>query len=407
MLFDTYEVIEGTDLSKWLLEELIPKLHSSLPIAIAGRNKIFPIKSKIAIPIKVDKFDLEETKALIIKRYTDTGAELDLTEIQIEKIYQLTEGRPILVNLSIDWLLENAKIDELIEENITENDFSEKLVSWIRNLDSELEITIIYMAIINRRFNYEILSYLRKLSASESKRILQQLSRFSFIKYRALSQSYQLHDEMGEMVQAIGYQGRLRNDIIEDVIKCYHQLISNATSLQEKQTYSIEQLYYQLLIDVEEGLRSFSYLFEQALDLGQLDYCKVLLDQVEKKSVQNAPSRDIINISRAELEIELFELNNATEILEMLVSKYEQLGTKGNSFKARCFVDLSKIHKFQGEYQHAIKKLEDSLKIYKEIGNREQINRVLLETGEIYYLMAQYGKAQTQLEMISPQQVKR
>ena len=123
VFFDTYEVIQGdeiesegrkyakaTDFSAWLEKEFFPKLFSApnVRLVVSGR---YPLRDKARNSLKwidLAHFDRSETLEFWMKCFAvDSPKELIRifgTEANLETLYLLSDGRPILLALFADWV---------------------------------------------------------------------------------------------------------------------------------------------------------------------------------------------------------------------------------------------------------------------------------------------------------------
>ncbi|MBF0453001.1 MAG: hypothetical protein HQK75_20030, partial [Candidatus Magnetomorum sp.] len=113
LFVDSYEHMRGeesTYLSSWLEKDFFPKFPQNVRLVVAGRNPLSDIdRGKIGIEdIHLEPFKLEEIIEYWKKHFNAADQQslqsiLELSEQQLELFAQLSQGKPILVALFVDW----------------------------------------------------------------------------------------------------------------------------------------------------------------------------------------------------------------------------------------------------------------------------------------------------------------
>ncbi len=140
---------------------------------------------------------------------------LDSTE-GFKKLHLLTEGRPIYVALSLEWLARGMPIREISEKTVDEIQkelpeirpkFEAALVEKIAELDEPLVTLIRFAARFRKGFTKDMMAKLLKaqgyeLSDEELNRLLERFQKLSFVKSPHIphEKRYFLHDEMFDLV---------------------------------------------------------------------------------------------------------------------------------------------------------------------------------------------------------------
>lgn len=412
MFFDTFEVIEDSFLAKWILKTMLPAINNNNHVVIAGRNKIY--SSDVGIHyIEAVNFQRNDTKSLIQERYKARNTILDIQDEQIGKIYQLSGGHPVLVDLTADWLLEKADPDELLSLENKEK-FEVKLVSWIRNLQRFEDRAILLMSVASKRFDEKILSRLSNIKQEDASTVFSNLQRFSFVKYHSLSQSCQLHDEMLNLIN--NYIGIPINDqkaLMLELVNYYKNLISDLPYHADKLMLKVEQLFYYLRSDFKAGIPIFLNDFDESLDLGLYDvsrnYLYLLKELVSEEEINRVnfdrrylsdndlvDCKNWIKILDAHLLIENFSINDALQAFDVLEKKFRKEGDEQKL--GYCMWGMGKLYKLSGELVHSSQKLNEAHHFYKLTNNLFAVSRINYEIGDILFLMGQYDKARQHLE---------
>lgn len=338
LLTDTFEIALKYDLYEERLKENYKK-QVDIPgtcFVIAGRdksddvsvaNEIYPMMQELfgeanILHIPLSGFDENEM--------TDFFAELDshqmIPQQMREKLYLLTGGRPILLSLAAEWLQKNIPLPVMVEKGLQElrelvesedtrkdllDSFEFELVSRVRQLQTPLDIAILYMAHIDRRMDEKLLSILLDIDDDKSKEVMSNLLELSFVKefLGSLPVKCTLHDEMSVLVNKYAWEfldisGEERKRLTRKVICEYYlprissirqqktgllQLDTQTTLLQnvrareddwERWLLEAETLYYSLKISKEDGYRYFDQVFYDKGARGIRD--QFLIDELKR-----------------------------------------------------------------------------------------------------------------------------
>jgi len=316
---------------QWL-REYLPKLERVTALVAARPTRTLRQQLEKACPdlwqfVPLDTLSLDETREYF--RASEFGQEID--EEMVERIWLLTDGRPILLSLAIDWLARGIRVDEIYEADIGElrrlkeqkneewerlrQRFERALVEKVRLLRSPMDAAVYYAARARKGFNAPMLQQMLRelsprrfdLSLEESERLLKEMAKLSFVKrpHGAREGWYFLHDEMYELldrfVWQVDYPGYTHQaetaKFLADVIygeETGEGLIAKATSqvkaarthreLLEAQRYlqvlRTEQLFYRLEADPIEGYRLYNRLDAHAISQWQHEWDDMLRIEV-------------------------------------------------------------------------------------------------------------------------------
>ncbi len=114
IILDTFESIQDFEFCNWLLE-LLNQLEKRVCVIIAGR-RLIPLSQVQVLQISLAGLEREEIELLGRELFYKRGLGdfFDLTSEVIERIQLLTDGRPILVVLAFEWILEKVEPDAII-----------------------------------------------------------------------------------------------------------------------------------------------------------------------------------------------------------------------------------------------------------------------------------------------------
>jgi len=315
------EVPELVDPAWHWLGEWIWQLENTVVLIAARPGK--PLREKLENTrgkypqICLETFELaglnlEETERYFRESPHGKGISEQSPEV-IAKLHLLTEGRPILISLAIDWLArrgwdpnihslslqalrEKQRVAE--EEKQTEqlgagwwewaeikSNFEIDLVQKIRELESPLDEAARYVARARKGCDARLLSLMMGISQREARQLVEQLLQLSFVKRPRLPRDlFFLHDQMYDLVERhvwevdyAGYkeQARLAKIIAGDYQKQIDRLeerIRKAKNVEartrlrdEQQLLLTEQLYYLFDADPRVGYDEYARLDEQAI----------------------------------------------------------------------------------------------------------------------------------------------
>lgn len=300
-VLDDCEVTEQDAPSwEWLLERIngLPQtatLIAARPTTLL-KQRLLAAHGERVRELSLTAFTPEETVAYL--REARFSAELDEESPEIaERIHQLSEGRPILIALTLDWLT-RGEWDRQKLLTIQPGDFEMALVGAIRDLKSPLDQAVKYVALCRKGCNAALLRRLlqaggHEVGQEEAERLAAQLLELSFVKPpRPGSRDlFFLHDEMYDLVEKYVWlpdwpdyceQARLDQVIVDwytEQLEAYQKRIQEATDWRERgylrreqQLLIAERLYYQFDADPRLGYREYSHLDEESIAQRELEW---------------------------------------------------------------------------------------------------------------------------------------
>ena len=269
LIFDTAEIESNTILRFW--NQTLPRFRNdknNTLVVIAGRKPVKQFNEHEIKYIELSGFRKEEVEVY----FKNEGYHFD--QYFVESVARLSNGRPILIALTIDWVRFGNSPADLIKAKNHE-DFKRFMVERVQQLHFPEDLAILTMAHFHRRIDESILSLLLQQSTSEITTLMQNLSRFSFIKYRPPFENYPrsctLHDEMRKMVNQYVWPiadriGGYRQKLNRKIIDYYDRKISETPENEQiqRQDLTLERLYYTLDGSLKQGFDYSDILFEQA-----------------------------------------------------------------------------------------------------------------------------------------------
>ena len=438
LLLDTVEKLQE-DAERWNhLVQLIPTLRNTL-IILAGRRGpevrdtlVGMLGEECVTLIELEGFTLEQANEYFDQWPIGAWIEPELRE----KIHFLSNGRPILIDLAIDWLSHDLPLPELVQMSLPEikslesnrleqlrQQFEEALVRVILSLTEPIYLVILYMAYLYRRFDADILSYLLNLSLEETTQMIEELSGLSFIKSRP-GGIYTLHDEMRRMVyeyvwprydplvtqrqrlsQAMSkyYDPRLA-EVRTQIELAHHERINaikEKDPIREQRAYEeierlgkqyiileAEYLFHALRADPQKGVDTFVEAFEWAREY-RADALGLLVREIEDFEKDHFELDQYeVSIRKAEYLVGRMGLDEAHRILDGLMQRYAD----GDELEVDLLTRFADYAVRSGQMPEAADYLTRALNICQERYVDEQ-GIVENELGTVNQLMGRWDRA--------------
>jgi hypothetical protein len=296
LLFDTLELVQETQLVEFILT-LVEELENTV-LVLAGRNndeaefllalkKAF--KSKNVYSFRLQGFNDAESHEYFAQ--ADIPYAKTINEDLRQNISLLSDGNPIKIALSLDWLDRGVK--EMVEltqmpaselagksaKEIEEDKvkFEYAIMNGVRSLQKPINEVILYMAHFNKRFNRDLVAFF--FPDEDPDQLVASLEQLPFVKFSSVNY-FVIHDEMARMVQRYVWDTiedpdkTLRRKLSEEICQYYQRELdrlkpSTECSEQEKimrLSLEIESVYYKLYADLYSGYKEFEILYESLVN---------------------------------------------------------------------------------------------------------------------------------------------
>ncbi|MBN1580122.1 MAG: tetratricopeptide repeat protein [Anaerolineae bacterium] len=333
------------------------------------------------------------------------------------KLYFLTDGRPILLTLAVEWSVRNNTLSDIAERPLDEltslsqdalrtlrEQFEFELVNRVRDLKGMLNQAVLYMAHVNRRNDAHILSALFDISLPEAYNLVDQLAGLAFVKYNPSTASCLLHDEMKNLINKhvwpyIDPTGEIRVKLLHKVIETYYQpridelVAQTKTQLEldkgpvhratisdaewEQWRLEAECLYYHLQIGEKEGLAYFEARFAEAQRNNHLVRMQLLLSEMEIAG--HTGIQDTFELRRAEsLRLE-GKLTQAADICHRMLAR------RGLSPENRISAyNVLGLIAALTDPEQAVRSFQSALKIARKQGQMRVMGVMHNNLGQIY-----------------------
>jgi tetratricopeptide (TPR) repeat protein len=392
LLFDTVEKVQDFDLWQELVSLLL-QLENTVVLLAGRRSKEVGeslrrwLTSPEAIQI-IPLTGLSEKESLEYFERTDLGKFLASEDPEQSRIVcRLSAGRPILIDLAVDWLGRGMKLampgvplNELDESSLRElrYRFEHGLVEKVNDLSQPTNEAILDMAHIYHYFDAEKHSYLHDdYSLEDSQVLLDEMRTLSFVKPQP-GGGVRLHDEMQRMVNeyvwpVLDKSGARRRWLSERIAQYYDRhLAEYEDNPVAWQALITEQLYHRLYANIRQGHQSFRPVFRQAIDQLQFDFAHVLLNTLNQFSADF--DQEIIawaeahkgRLLRAEEKVQ-----EAVELIRPAKEKLQALGIR-EELDTVCNA-LGYCYRLLGDWGQAIAAYEEALAYSREERDVRQI----------------------------------
>jgi len=394
LMFDTFEALNNTKLYENFID-LIKRLNGRCGLAIAGKVDNINVDNASKIPVKIIGFNKQDIVNLAEQMFDSQGKKCILGQSDIEKLLYLTDGKPILCALSIDWIIEhNNQLNYVV--NLSKNSFEKALIMCLKGLSRNECLFIEIMSIVVKRFSVDIAKMLTGLTDHECLGIITELTRFSFVKSSGETSHIYLHDEIVNLVKL--------HWIILDETKYISNVISYYDNILQQDhidninhdTLLTEKLYYELILDADLGVIYFDSIFQSALESYNNDLCCQLITEIEKFQHYEKVHLSV-ELAKAELYLQQYKPQAAIDILSKFIEVIKE--SEEPVYYARlleCFgsASINACTIAQTNLFDAVEKFKKSREIYEIHGCTSRIPKCLMELGKAYVFIGKSDEAE-------------
>ncbi len=291
---------ESSTVKPWLLAQL-PRWQNCV-VLIAGR----PDPSLAAaltqcqnnnnaysyMDIKLTGFDAVEMQAYLADREQDVPELSALTSDDRNLLAEVTEGRPIRVELALEVLRYGLGFDRFWEKikSLPANQAQAEIDHWLtdplmNDPQYELRDIIQYLAVSRKGLSPELLHHLTGWRIETCRQKLEVIADRTFIKTRPDDGRFFLHDEMYDFCDAYLQHDRMANlsgRIVEwydqQIKRCDEKMKTAVTdqerrdTRQAKQNYQVDSLLYRLRVNPREGYEWYTREAEYAIRSAEVGY---------------------------------------------------------------------------------------------------------------------------------------
>lgn len=459
LFFDTCEYIFSSGIMDFLLK--IAANTNNLHIILAGRQPRVNNNQKTEefFIAKFSEFGLIKRNYQIIQLSGFEKNEIDeyfsqsvdgktIDNEMRNKIRLLTNGIPIKIVLSIEWLRRGINISDITEYSYVEleelskkdsqkfkeiyNEFELELVDKIRILQSPIDDILLKMAHVQLRFNKELLNRLIQNHIKAS--VMDELKSLPFIKFIPDQDYFKLHDEFARLLNEYIWPrrdaaGLSRKELNAEVLKYYDDKINEFQNRYDEnpthendlelKSFQIEQIYYQLGLDFVKGFKDFDELFDDFRIKRQEELADLAVQIVKRYPKQLTPlAENMLNTYyQGWVEVCRNEIDRAIQLadqgilnIERLLSKKYKNQLEVDDLLRERFADIYNLLGFcerrKGDwdkaidnYERTLSELKKQLKVQVDISiKNSQLGSLLLKISETLNNIANVRRFQGKLE---------
>lgn len=391
LAFDTFEVVQYELVGRWLIDKLLPALRRTI-VLLSGRNNQGIDWGRLRDT--VDAVTLSEIASDDAPVYFAKKGVTGVPEEVIRKLWEVTKGRPLMMDLVIDWLKANIDYKGLI--SAPQDKLEEELVARVRELREPRHRAILYMAWAHRRLDVEMLKWLMNDDTIDYPALVEDLSRLSFVKYREPIQSLLLHDEMRDLVVkhvwgVVDPTVTERQDLSCRIITYYNEyLIPMAANEREQRILEAERLFFALYLDLGKGYERFTEVFDKLFTDQRYDDCEILLIEIGFYRGR-LPLRRLGEIEwrHAKLLQQRNRLDESVSLLNQSINRQPESELKISMYLTRsdCYVRQGLIDQARADRNKALK-LAEHIRVSPDIKGK-----VESELGYLHRVLGRWDEA--------------
>jgi len=414
LLFDTCE--EMHDLAGWVARTFLPqllKIQEDVYLAAGGTLTAPPDLPHQTVAVWAGRTSLQfpqawqpyvlslELPALELNEVKEFFqlAECQLKPAQLKQLNERCGGRPLYIALSYEWLRNGrGVVDNLLDNH---QPFGARLVNWIEPLKDPQSEAIVAATFAWRRMEPGLLAALLDMTEPEAQALLEELGRFSFVKYRpadTAESNFQLHDEMRELVKrhvASRVSAWETQALLEKVVRWYEKRIGDEKMLagqalpktDAQRALLAEYTYYVCELDpVAAGSQLGERLFKYNVHYLNLSFCELLNHELSRfeKRLPNARI-DQLRFQQALVAFRREDYALASRLWHSLLRRPDC----DPKLQATSHMMLVELEAYTGIYQEAEEHAEAAENLYKILLRKlargaEAHNLVAKELGQVY-----------------------
>lgn len=324
-----------------------------------------------------------------------------------QKLLFLTEGRPILIDLAIEWLSRNLPFDWMTKSTLKEikslapdeinrrrTAIEIQLVRHITQIRSPMDRLTLAMSHVYP-LNPQMIARLLKVSESEAESLFEEAKTYVFVK--SVSEGHiTLHDVMRDMVNVhvwpevdqrkdrrrlysrIGAE-YLRREIqklidrsnqlardqekgrqVGDAQSELHSFIAYEALDRELWTLREQLVFHTLFTDIKEGTNTFAEVFDEAVRMNRGSFQKILLERTLDFGTEFPDAEKYeVEIRHVICLLNGREIVEAKQLLDILMSQYAD----GDKREVDMLTRLGNYAQLTGNLPEAISYLERALTI--------------------------------------------
>lgn len=347
----------------------------------------------------------------------------NIKDEQIQNLLTMVEGRPILIELTAQWLsiaqppswlLEDlpALSDEDLKEK--QKDFKANLVRHITQLRTPMDRLLLVLSRVYP-FDVEMAEELLGLSKEDAEMLVESAKKYVFVKTLP-GAKITLHDEMRTMVNDFVWPfndktgERKRRDSRRAAV-IFERRVNNLVSNQQDEAYVVRGTQYEeqrriervvlieqwvehaMFVDLDSGFDILDKVWHQAIEIDKdYDLMERVLEIVASFSGQFSNEQQFFyDVFRARLSnFTGLDVEHSIKILR----KWAKFYAKEPSYLSTIYNALGRAERLSGNLKDAVRYLSRNLEIIKGT-NPGRVPHVANQLGYTYRLMRNLKKAES------------
>ncbi|NJP04252.1 MAG: tetratricopeptide repeat protein [Chloroflexaceae bacterium] len=439
LCMDTVDELEDT--GPWDYITRIAQHLRNAVLLIAGRNARElgeAWQQKLADDVSI--IDLSPLDLAISNRYLQLKQEMlriQLNQELTQKLPLLAGGKPLLIDLALEWQARGIEFPWLIEQQLDElqalpteqlrerqHEFERLLVVHITETGRSLDWLILVMACVYP-LDVETIVKLLGLNDDEARDLFNEIQGYVFVKQMG-DQRISLHDEMRRMVNDYVWdeidpagnpqrrESRITAEYLEREITVLASRIDQLMAAEKKageeanreaalsafmtrepleqELWSLKGQYLEhvLFLDVDDGVETFATMFDEASRAYRFHFRGVLLAQVQKYVDQLSIDQHYELISR---QIQYFMDEGEYLLARNLVTEMLNGGTLNPERQVQMLIQRANAEIRLGSVDRGITDFETSVAVSQEHNLVQLLIKSSNALGWAYRLIGELDKA--------------
>ncbi len=439
LLLDTIEKVKGIEV--WnRLGDLILASKNALFLLAGRRAKDLWASLHPQLGEDAQLIELQPLEARAGRQYLEQKQRqlyITLEPDLANKLLLLAQGRPILIDLAVEWLARDLPLDWLTEssqeelESLTptdmvqrQKDFEIQLVSHITQIRTPMDRLTLIMSRVYP-LDVEMIVELLKLSKDEAGTLFKEAQTYVFVKSLPDGR-ISLHDEVRRMVgdyvwpevdsdgDRQRHDSRLAAEYLGRKVRVLTQEIKQLAAAQEtahrkgnaqaelnaftaretseRKLWALkeQQLFHTLFTDLEAGVKTFAEIFDEATRAYHFSFRETLLAQMQTYVGELSPTQKYeVDIRRAKY---LLDAGQYSEARELLVGISGATGFRPGQ-QVDTFIQLANVEIRLGKFQEGIRFFKKAVQISQKYKLKEWLAKAETGLGWAYRLIADLKEA--------------
>lgn len=441
LLLDTTDALVGTDVGDYMFG-LAFELENAVLI-VAGRNAKDvweDLQPKLGEDAQlIELAPLQEEASHLYLREKQELLQTPLDPDLAQKMLWLASGRPILIDLAVEWRSREIPLDWLMEESLEDlkalpedemkerrRDFEHRLVHHVADTRQLMDWLILTMSRVYP-LNVKMIAELLGVSLEKAQELFEEAKTYVFVK--ALPDGrISLHDEMRRMVNAyvwpevdsdgdrrrrdsrlaVGYLERKIEEINDQIgqfeekektarregdLELELDIFTRREAL-ERELWRLEgrRLRHLLLVDLDKGVQIFVDLFGKATQSYRFTFRESLVTQVQQPQFLkrfSSVQRYAVDIRRAMHLIDDGRYRAAKELLLNMLDREEVLPAQ----YVEIMIQLGNAEVRLGQFEQAINHFKEAVERSEANDLEEWLLRSENALGWAYRLVGDWERA--------------